>query len=1180
MQSVAQSDAVGGDAVDAFILFNEREELIPAIVEAVSTQGITTYLWRRDIAIGEQWEETEARRLAAAKAVVVFLGAQGWGPTHRRLMEEAQKLQKRIIPVLIGEPPAGAIDEAGGAFKRLRYVDLRQSDETGLSQLFDAIRARATGPRFASLIGQIIDGNEVERAQALQQVIDGSVVDRVGLSARLREQIETRFGPQQEKEFAQAIRDPKKMPSVRAWMMSALIWTDAELEPNRQLILRHLDVRHEPDRNVRFWALAGLHQRGASYRDVAVRASLEDRAPEVAMLARAIANPEDGALLKSFQERLQSRDFDQAWPVLRLLRVLPLQPLAGDVSQLLAGTAADDRLAYDSLFALANPVMARAAAPIVLERYGLDDVVERVVGVSSSADPAALRQFARLLAEFDSAGVEAALATAEARRPSDAAVIARLRRYVRATHEKAPAPESFVAGYASDVIDVSRDDLDIREDVQTLVAVMLAKEVKPPLAIGLFGDWGSGKSFFMQSMKQAVNALSARSRESSSARFCNEVVSIEFNAWHYADTNLWASLVSHILESLARHVSPQDSPEAQQARLVQQLGSAREVLAQIKGERDATEAQIKEREQELKKVQLERGRKEIALRDLRMTDLRALLEDDKELQKELQTALEEMGAPAALSSVADLSRAVAEMNSLGGRATAFAVGLYKGPNRWLTLFLLVLVLAVPVAGYLLHQHVRDSLVIIGTLVTEIVLVLGSLTGWLIGAAGHVKTALGKVEAAKHRVDVALAARRSAPGESEITLQQQIATLKVEEELATSRLRAATDKVIELEQKITSINESRSLARFLGERTRSDDYRKHLGLISTIRRDFETITSRLADSESAVGQGKVERIILYIDDLDRCPADKVVDVLQAVHLLLAYPLFVVVVGVDPRWLAHSLSTSFGALADDPDDKAAGEWRSTPQNYLEKIFQIPFSLRPMSQAGYARLVQGLFATPLRPLSQPAAAQMPDRERATDAWAPEARPSQETGFLQTRSGEPEASDQAMRPAAPPAFAIHDEALVIKAVEAAFAEQLYALLPTPRATKRFANIYRILKASIVLDQIDAFEGREGAPGTFQVPMLLLAVLIGAPEEAAELFPELLREARQGLGMQESLRRPPVTSTHGQALTAVRERMSVIAAAEAFPQSADVILHWVPRVARFSFEVGRTLRPILTSTR
>ena len=57
----------------------------------------------------------------------------------------------------------------------------------------------------------------------------------------------------------------------------------------------------------------------------------------------------------------------------------------------------------------------------------------------------------------------------------------------------------------------------------------------------------------------------------------------------------------------------------------------------------------------------------------------------------------------------------------------------------------------------------------------------------------------------------------------------------------------------------------------------------------------------------LNQPLVDRIILYIDDLDRCPEANVVEVLQAVHLLLAFPLFVVVVGVDSRWLLHSLQS---------------------------------------------------------------------------------------------------------------------------------------------------------------------------------------------------------------------------------------------------------------------------------
>ena len=87
----------------------------------------------------------------------------------------------------------------------------------------------------------------------------------------------------------------------------------------------------------------------------------------------------------------------------------------------------------------------------------------------------------------------------------------------------------------------------------------------------------------------------------------------------------------------------------------------------------------------------------------------------------------------------------------------------------------------------------------------------------------------------------------------------------------------------------------------------------MGLISTIRRDFEKLIDLMEDwrdhPEQHGNQQPIDRIVLYIDDLDRCSPDQVVEVLQAVHLLLALDLFVVVVGVDPRWLLHSLEQRY-------------------------------------------------------------------------------------------------------------------------------------------------------------------------------------------------------------------------------------------------------------------------------
>jgi TIR domain len=214
--------------VDAFILYNEREESAQAVVEELSSQGVSTHFWRRDIAPGEAWEEIENERFRTARTVVVFLGSLGWGPNHRRLAVEAQHSKKRIIPVLIGNPPTEALREVDGMFEKLRYLDLRGENSTSLPMLVEAIRFGERTGQFAGLISLLVDGNEEQRSEVLQQVIKGTFLDRRALSNRLRDEIQNRFSPAQERRFANAVRDPKKMPSVRAWMVSALIWTDAE----------------------------------------------------------------------------------------------------------------------------------------------------------------------------------------------------------------------------------------------------------------------------------------------------------------------------------------------------------------------------------------------------------------------------------------------------------------------------------------------------------------------------------------------------------------------------------------------------------------------------------------------------------------------------------------------------------------------------------------------------------------------------------------------------------------------------------------------------------------------------------------------------------------------------------------------------------------------------------------
>ncbi len=148
--------------------------------------------------------------------------------------------------------------------------------------------------------------------------------------------------------------------------------------------------------------------------------------------------------------------------------------------------------------------------------------------------------------------------------------------------------------------------------------------------------------------------------------------------------------------------------------------------------------------------------------------------------------------------------------------------------------------------------------------------------------------------------------------------------------------------------------------FLEERLASTDYSKRLGIVGTIRQDFEYRSQELKQRAEA---DLPERVILYIDDLDRCPTRRVVQVLEAIHILLAFDLFVVVVGVDSRWLLAALSRHYSDLvAEEPgpySTRTSDPARlATAQNYLEKIFQIPYQVPRMDPNAFGSLIDSLF------------------------------------------------------------------------------------------------------------------------------------------------------------------------------------------------------------------------------
>src|SRR5260370_3272289 len=145
------------------------------------------------------------------------------------------------------------------------------------------------------------------------------------------------------------------------------------------------------------------------------------------------------------------------------------------------------------------------------------------------------------------------------------------------------------------------DLLRINPEVRALAALIASHKTPLPLSIGLFGKWGSGKSFYMRQLQLRIEEIvkSARRSRGNSAYF-SEAVQIQFNAWQYNESNLWASLLDHILRNLrVLENEEQTLLDNRKERLVEMLGQVGARKANVDRKVQEMDRQIADKQTEI-----------------------------------------------------------------------------------------------------------------------------------------------------------------------------------------------------------------------------------------------------------------------------------------------------------------------------------------------------------------------------------------------------------------------------------------------------------------------------------------------------------------------------------------------------------------------------------------------------
>jgi hypothetical protein len=681
----------------------------------------------------------------------------------------------------------------------------------------------------------------------------------------------------------------------------------------------------------------------------------------------------------------------------------------------------------------------------------------------------------------------------------------------------------------------------IGQEVMALATTIAARTVKPPLSIGLFGEWGTGKSFFMREVRRTVEELSREGRDDPHAMqrdlpFYKRIVQIDFNAWHYVEGNLWASLVEHIFDNLHIGGTPRAASEELKRDVLQKLQFEEAVREEAAARESDAKAEVEQAKLAATAMRGDYEQKQAELARLRGTDVLQAL-PLPEIWREVQPLLQNVGLQESGSHARELGDALRAARDALGRGWAVLLPLLHAPDRWRRwVYLLVGLAAVPAvavaAGWMLRELGTDSASSVAETVAGLMTLLATATAWLRRQAAWLSGQTRKLYRIQRRYDARVASALAA-GAARVAAAEAALRLAEAELMEAQRVtRAAEQRVTAVQAELADATAGRLLARFVEDRAASLDYRKHLGVLALVRDDFEKLSSLIdeenwrldpddpatdkrypgsryatLDEERKQENTRINRIVLYIDDLDRCPPAKVVEVLQAVHLLLAFPLFVVVVGVDARWVTRSLETHYAGLlspgADaEPDEKPGASAR----DYLEKIFQIPFWLRPMSNDACTRMLNELLgsrsgAHAAAPEKAPGPANKPRAAGASGGTG--STSSQDPPRSAPAPGHADHSGPAASPGSP---APKEQAprrpnlrsLEITEGERRFISGLAPLLDrSPRSLKRFVNVYRLLKAGLSADETDAFTRLK----RYRMALFLLAVDTAFPEIAATVF-------------------------------------------------------------------------------
>lgn len=116
------------------------------------------------------------------------------------------------------------------------------------------------------------------------------------------------------------------------------------------------------------------------------------------------------------------------------------------------------------------------------------------------------------------------------------------------------------------------------------------------------------------------------------------------------------------------------------------------------------------------------------------------------------------------------------------------------------------------------------------------------------------------------------------------------------------------------------------------------YAVHLGTIPMLKRHLQTLCDLVIPHDDE----DPNRLIVFVDDLDRCEPDAISKTLDAIRLVMDIENVVVIIGIDHRIAFRAVEKQYVELADD--ERTSSD---IARDYLGKIIQLPIILNKPSE-----------------------------------------------------------------------------------------------------------------------------------------------------------------------------------------------------------------------------------------